>query len=72
MFRANVCNIKVANIFSYTDPIEVGYEMTVYTTAEGSTQVELCALITSPDRGAPRKFSISASTRDGTAGTMSV
>lgn len=54
---------------NFTDPITVGYESTVYTTDEGQSQVELCAVIFVPDDGgAPRPFSILASTTDDTAG----
>ena len=49
--------------------ITVGYEMTVYTTTEGQGMVELCAVVTSHPGGAPRAFTISATTRDGTAGS---
>ena len=52
-----------------TEAIEVGYERTEYTTPEG-VAVDLCAVVTSPGTGAPRPFTISASTRDGTAGKM--
>ena len=54
---------------SITEPIEVGYERTEYTTPEG-VAVDLCAVVTSPGTGAPRVFSISATTRDGTAGKV--
>ena len=52
-----------------TDPIRVGYERSVYTTDEGQTEVELCAVIYEPPSGvAPRPFFIFASTMDGSAG----
>jgi len=51
-----------------TGKITVGYERTVYTTTEGQGMVELCAVVTSHPGGAPRAFTISATTRDGTAG----
>ena len=46
----------------------MGYEFTVYTTPEGGMTVELCAIIYSPDSGAPVEVIVSASTRNGTAG----
>ena len=48
----------------------MGYEFTVYTTPEGNMTVELCAIIYSPDTGAPLEVIVSASTRDGYAGRM--
>ena len=57
--------------FSAAD-IRVGYEMTVYTTTEGDTFVELCAIIHEPITGvAPRPFVISYTTSDDTAGNYS-
>ena len=54
------------------DPIRVGYEMTVYTTLEGDTFVELCAIIYEPITGvAPRPFVISYATSDDSAGNYS-
>ena len=50
-----------------TGPIEVGYEMTEYSTSEGDGEVELCAVLIDPST-APRGFVLSASTRDGSAG----
>ena len=44
--------------------------MTVYTTTETQASVTLCAIVTSHPGGAPRTFTISATTRDGTAGTV--
>jgi len=42
--------------------------MTVYTTTEGMGNVTLCAVITMPATGgAPRAFTIAATTSDGTA-----
>ena len=49
--------------------ITVGYERTVYTTTEGQGMVELCAVVISHPGGAPGAFTISATTRDGTAGS---
>ena len=51
--------------------ITVGYERTVYTTNETHGVVELCAVVTSHPEGTPRAFVISATTRDGTAGSAS-
>ena len=49
----------------------MGYSHSVYTTTEGEGMVELCATISTPSNGiAPRPFVISASTSDGTAGTL--
>ena len=47
-----------------TEYITVGYEKTVYTTTRGQGMVELCAVVTSHPGGAPRAFTISATTRD--------
>ena len=55
--------------------ITVGYEFTVYTTSEGQGMVELSVIIfeprpdgTLPPGQAPRPFTLSVSTEDGTAG----
>ena len=57
--------------YNFPDPITVGYESTVYTTDEGQSQVELCAIIfVLDDGGAPRPFLILASTTDDTAGQL--
>ena len=50
----------------------IGYERTVYTTTESNGYVELCARVFSPSGGTPRDIVISATTRDGTAGTILV
>ena len=53
-----------------TDLITVGYEFTVYTTSEGQGMVELSVIIFNPPSGgAPRPFTLSVNTEDGTAGT---
>ena len=53
----------------FLGPITVGYERTVYTTTEGDGSVTLCAIVTEPATGgAPRPFTIAATTSDGTAG----
>ena len=49
-----------------TAPIEVGYEMTEYTTSEEDGEIELCVVLINPAR-APREFVLSASTRNGSA-----
>ena len=43
-------------------PITVGYEKMVYTTTDAAGEVELCAVITSPATGAPREFTLLATT----------
>ena len=56
-------------IYSPTVPITVGYEFTVYTTFEGEGMVELSVVIFDPPSGgAPRPFTLSINTEDGTAG----
>ena len=60
-------NIKIS-----AADIRVGYERTVYTTPEGDTFVELCAIIYEPTTGvAPRPFVISYATSADTAGNYS-
>ena len=56
--------------FLNTERTVIGYERTVYTTPEGNRIVELCARVFSPPGGTPRDIVISATTRDGTAGTI--
>ena len=52
----------------YVGPITVGYEFEVYTTTETNSFVEICAIITQPPDGiAPRDFTVSSTTRNGTA-----
>ena len=47
----------------------VGYELTVYTTSEGDGHVEMCAVVFDPPSGgAPRSFTLTVTTEDGTAG----
>ena len=49
--------------------IGVGYHPTVYTTSEGEGMVELNIFVfIHPVAGAPRPFSLSVTTQDGTAG----
>ena len=60
----NLCYICFDIKFSAAD-IRVGYEMTVYTTPEGDTFMELCAIIYEPTIGvAPRPIVISYATSD--------
>ena len=55
------------NMFLFSEII-VGYEFTSYTTTEAMGSVTLCAIIYNPPSGvAPRPFTISATTQDGTA-----
>ena len=52
-----------------TGLIQVGYDPTAYTTIEGEGMVELSISVFShPVTGAPRPFTLSVSTQDGTAG----
>ena len=55
--------------FLNIEPTVIGYERTVYITPEGNRTVELCARVFSPAGGSPRDIVISATMRDGTAGT---
>ena len=56
------------SLYTLTANITVGYEMTLYTTPEGDTEVELCVVIYEPPSGeTPRSFVLSYSTADGTA-----
>ena len=49
--------------------ITVGYEFTVHTTSEGVGAIDLSIVVTDPPTGgAPRPFSLSVTTQDGTAG----
>ena len=58
--------MSTTNIFS--DPIQVGYEFSVYTTTEGTGVVTLCAVVMNFPGGSPRPFTINTTTEDGTAG----
>ena len=52
--------------------ITVGYELTTYTISEDQGAVNLSVIIFAPPTGgAPRPFSLSVSTGDGSAGTAS-
>ena len=62
-------------IYSPTVPIYVSYEFTVYTTSEGEGMVELSVVVFDSASGgalrpggAPRSFTLSINTEDGTAG----
>ena len=48
-------------------PIAVGYEAVAYEVTENGTSVTLTVKVTSPAAGAPRAFSLTVSTADGTA-----
>ena len=51
--------------------IRVGYNRTVITTLEGDVFVTLCAVIFEPTAGgAPRPFTLTYNTADGTAGNV--
>ena len=53
--------------------IEVGYEFTQYVTSEGQGAVDLSIFIfTPPTGGAPRPFTLSVSTEDGTASKYNI
>ena len=59
----------MCTLIHLTDVIGVGFQRTVYTTSERQGEVELCAVIFDPPTGgAPRDFSLSVFTSDGTAG----
>ena len=63
-----VCTKQSQSIYACVGRITVGYEFEVYTTTEGMGFVEICAVITQPPDGiAPRDFTVSSTTRDGTA-----
>ena len=52
--------------------ITVGYELTTYTTSEDQEAVNLSIIIFAPPTGgAPRPFTLSVITEDGSAGTAS-
>ena len=58
---------------SNSDPIEVGYDPTLYITSEGEGMVELNIVVFShPVDGAPRPFTLNVTTQDGTAGMAQV
>ena len=56
--------------FSLVPPIEVGYEFSVYTTAEDTNEIEVCALVMNYRTGSPRKFSIRSTTENGAASNV--
>ena len=53
----------------HTGNITVEYEMTTYTATEMQGSVELCVVVTSHRDGAPRMFTLQATSSDGTAGS---
>ena len=58
--------------FLFSVPIVVGFESTAYTTSESEGTVELSVVVTDPSMGgAPRPFSLSVYTADGTASKIS-
>lgn len=72
MLYVNVYYSQLFDSFS-TELITVGYEFTSYTTSEGQGYVELSVIIFDPlsggplPGGAPRPFTLSVNTEDGTA-----
>ena len=51
--------------------IEVGYELPAYTAREGDGRVDLTIIVSSHrNRGTPRPFTLSVTTRDDTAGML--
>ena len=68
-----LCVNALATSSLFSDPIQVGYDPTLYTTSEGEGMVELNIFVFShPVTGTPRPFTLSVSTIDGTAGTLSI
>ena len=58
------------HLFKYSVLIQVGYDPTVYVTSESEGYVVLNVRIFEPTSGgAPRPFTLSVSTQEGTAGT---
>ena len=49
-------------------PASVGYELTTYTTSEGQGSLELSIIVFFTVDGAPRPFTLSVNTEDGSAG----
>ena len=63
----SLCTV-ILYIYLHAGPITVGYEFLTYTTSEGEGMVTLSIIIFEPDTGgAPRPFSLSVSTSDGSA-----
>ena len=65
---ASNTNSEIA--LNHSGTIEVGYEYTTYTTSEGQENVLLCVVVTNFPDGAPRPFTLLATTEDGSAGTV--
>ena len=64
------CVCACVNLISWFSavPIEVGYEITLYTVTESGGPVQLCAVLFVPGSGvAPRPFQLRVSTEAGTA-----
>ena len=59
-------------LFLFSEPIEVGYEVTEYFTSEGVEFIELCAVVTSHPAGSQRPFTMVANTEDGVARMISI
>ena len=64
LFRGSTCLLNTSSA-----DVRVGYETTVYTTPEGDVSVELCVVLYEPvlGGGAPRPFTLTYQTADGTA-----
>ena len=63
-------NVDITICCCSVDPIEVGYDPTIYRTNEGQGSVMLTIRIFEPmSGGAPRPFNLSVSTQDDTAST---
>ena len=66
--------LRFSNIYYFytryifqTDYITVGYSLATYITTESQRRVEVTVVIQPPSRRAPRAFSLSTDTEDGTA-----
>ena len=58
-------------LFKHLELIQVGYDPTVYTTSESEGYVDLNIFVFNhPVDGAPRPFTLSVTTSDGTAGML--
>ena len=58
--------LAISNLFS-SDPIYVGYQSQMYTTTETEGSVPLCAVVFNRPDGAPRQFTVHATTANGLA-----
>ena len=54
----------------FSEPIEVGYEVTEYVTSEGVGFIELCAVVSSHPTGSQRPFTMAVTIEDGVASTI--